>query len=75
VLSPLTDDLKRQELNLKFRLAAERYEIIRENRHRSWLPYDDEARRIRDMLMRDEKIDYATLDSAQRYFVGVQDHC
>ncbi|MGA2441468.1 MAG: CRISPR-associated helicase Cas3' [Tepidisphaeraceae bacterium] len=73
VLGPLTDDFTRPEINLKFRTAAERYKIIREEQTSILVPYNEEARNIRDHLMLGHKVDYAMLRSAQRYLVGVHD--
>ena len=58
VLGPLSDDFGHRELQLKFRTAAARYQIIREEQTSILVPYNDEARRIRDQLMRGDWADF-----------------
>lgn len=74
VLGPLTDDLRQKELSLKFRVAASRYRIIRDDQRSILVPYDGTARAIRDRLLRGEAADFALLRRAQRYLVSVWDN-
>src|SRR5665213_1090948 len=74
VLGALSDEFRHPELQLNFRTAAERYKIIRDEQTSILVPYNAEARRIRDRLMRGDPADYALLRSAQRFLVGVQDN-
>lgn len=73
VLGALDDDFRHPELRLKFRTAAERYRIIRDEQTPILVPHDAEARRIRDHLARGQPVDYLLLRAAQRYTVGVRD--
>jgi CRISPR-associated endonuclease/helicase Cas3 len=73
VLGPLSDDFKHKELQLKFRTAASRYQIIREEQTSILVPYNDEARCIRDRLMRGDPADFQLLRKSQRYLVGVRE--
>ena len=74
VLPPLTDDLRHPELQLRFRTAAARYQIIRDEQTSILVPYNKEARTIRDQLARGDPVDFAILRKAQRYLVGVRDN-
>ncbi|HWE01801.1 MAG TPA: CRISPR-associated helicase Cas3' [Tepidisphaeraceae bacterium] len=74
VMGALSDNFGHPEMQLKFKTAAQRYKIIRDEQTSILVPYNDEARRIRDLLLRNDAADYALLRSAQRYLVGVQDH-
>jgi hypothetical protein len=74
VLGALADDFRHPELQLKFRTAASRYQIIREEQTPVLVPYNKDARRLRDHLLRTTEVDFMLLRDAQRYIVGVRDH-
>lgn len=74
VLAALADDFRRPELQLKFKTAAMRYKIIRDEQTSILVPYNDEARRLRDHLHRGDPVDFLFQRRAQRYLVGVRDN-
>lgn len=74
VLGALTDDLSEKTLRLKFRTAASRYRIIRDDQAQILVAYDATTRRMRDGLRRGELISYRLLRTAQRYIVPVYRH-
>lgn len=55
-----------------FRQAAEAYRIIREEQTPILVPYNAEARTMRDRLRRDGAIDFGLLRATQRYTVCVR---
>jgi CRISPR-associated endonuclease/helicase Cas3 len=55
-----------------FRQAADAYRIIREEQTPILVPYNAEARAMRDRLRCDGAIDFGLLRAAQRYTVGVR---
>lgn len=74
VLEQLRDDLRQSpKLLLKFRSAASRYRIIKDDQSQILVPYDGHARHIRDRLLRGEIMDFALRRDAQRYLVGVRE--
>jgi len=73
VIPPLADEFRNKELQLKFRTAASRYRIIREEQTSILVLYNDEARRLRDRFLKSAEIDFQLLRDAQRYCVGVRD--
>jgi CRISPR-associated endonuclease/helicase Cas3 len=73
VLAALADDFKHKEVQLKFRTAASLYQIIREEQQSILVPYNADARAMRDRLLRSGEADYLLLRDAQRYVVGVFD--
>jgi CRISPR-associated endonuclease/helicase Cas3 len=73
VLGALADRLECPELQLKFRVAALRYKIIREEQTPILVPYNREASNIRSRMMRGEPMDYRLLRAAQRYLVSVRE--
>jgi CRISPR-associated endonuclease/helicase Cas3 len=74
VMGALADDLTRAELILQFREAAKRYQIIRDEQVSILVPYDAEARRIRDELRKNAEVNFQLMRDAQRYIVGVHEH-
>ena len=74
VLAALADDFRRRELQLKFRTAALRYQIIRDEQTPILVPYDGHARVLRDRLLRSSEVDFVMLRNAQRYIVGVREN-
>jgi CRISPR-associated endonuclease/helicase Cas3 len=73
VLEALRDDLRQPQLLLKFRAAAARYRIVRDEQSQILVPFDDTACEVRDRLLRGEDMDFALRRTAQRYLVGVRD--
>jgi CRISPR-associated endonuclease/helicase Cas3 len=74
VLEQLRDNLKQpSQLRLKFRAAASRYRIIRDEQTQILVPFDHTARGIRDRLLRGEVMDFSLRRTVQRYLVGVPD--
>lgn len=73
VLGALSDDFKHKDLQLKFRTAASLYQIIRDDQQSILVPYNDEAKAMRDRLLSSGESDYQLLRDAQKYLVGVFD--
>lgn len=71
VLAQFNGSLRNRELLLQFREASTRYKIIREQELPILVPYDAQARAIRETLLRSERVDSDFLRSAQRYLVPV----
>lgn len=74
VLGALADDFRHRELQLKFRTAALRYQIIRDEQRQILVPYNEEAHTIRDRLLRSGDTDFDLQRRAQRYIVGVREN-
>lgn len=72
VMEALRDDLRSTELLLKFRTAARRYRIIQDEQTQILVPYDRDARKIRDRLLGGAILDFALRREVQRYLVGVR---
>ncbi len=68
ILSLFDTTLKHQ-----FRTCEERFRIIREDQCPVIVPYNAEARRIIETLLRDMQPSFFLLRSAQKYIVGVRD--
>lgn len=73
VLPPLTDDFRQRDVQLKFRKAEAQYRLIRDEQARIVVPYDSEARALRDQFLRNDDFDWRLQRAAQRYLVGVHD--
>lgn len=58
---------------LKFKTAAEAYQLIREVQTPILVPYNDEAKRMIDHVITGRPIDYLFFRDAQRYTVSVRD--
>ena len=71
VLAQFDDDLHERKLRLQFRDAAARYKLIRDDQIPVLIAYNDEARTIRDRLLRGEPADFRLLRLVQRYIVNV----
>ncbi len=74
VMPALTDDFRSKEVRLMFRTAALRYRIIRDEQNQILVPYDADARAMRDRLLKNGDTDFTMLRDAQRYIVGVRDN-
>lgn len=73
VMPPLSDDFMHPAVQLKFRTAASRYRIIRDEQTQVLVPYDGDARALRDHFLRSSEVDFGLMRTAQRYIVGVRD--
>jgi CRISPR-associated endonuclease/helicase Cas3 len=71
VLDQFVDDLRTPHLRLQFREAADRYKLIGDEQISVLVAYNEEARAIRDRLLRGERADFMLLRSAQKYIVNV----
>jgi CRISPR-associated endonuclease/helicase Cas3 len=71
VLEQFVDDLRKPHLRLQFREAADRYKLIDDEQIPVLVAYNEEARTIRDRLLRGERADFMLLRSAQKYIVNV----
>jgi CRISPR-associated endonuclease/helicase Cas3 len=58
---------------LKFRTAAEAYQLIRDAQTPILVPYDEQSRRMVAHVIAGRPIDYAFFRAAQRYTVSVRD--
>lgn len=73
VLGALADDFRHPQVRLRFRTAAARYRIIREEQTPLLVPHDANARALRDQLLRSGEVDFGVHRAAQPYIVGVRD--
>jgi CRISPR-associated endonuclease/helicase Cas3 len=74
VLAALADDFKSKDLQLRFRTAASRYQIIRDEQTPIVVPYNDDGRALRERLLRSGDVDFALLRNAQQYIVAIRDN-
>jgi CRISPR-associated endonuclease/helicase Cas3 len=75
VVPDLSADPNRPDLmDFRFREAARKYVIIRDDQNPVVVPYEREGRRLRDRLIESPEIDYRLLRDAQQYSVGVPDN-
>jgi CRISPR-associated endonuclease/helicase Cas3 len=72
VLPQFDADLSRPDgLDFRFRAAAERYQLIRDDQTPILVPYDDVGRSVRDRMLRGEPMNLDLLRTSQRYLVSV----
>lgn len=75
VLESFDADLRdRRLLHLQFRTAAFKYRIIADEQAPVLVPFDEDARKMRDELLRGKPAHLEALRSAQKYVVGVWKH-
>lgn len=73
VLETLPSPQRGRPLHFKFREAAKRYQIIRDEQAPILVPYDGKAGRLIERFRLGAEIDYRLLRETQRYIVGVRE--
>jgi CRISPR-associated endonuclease/helicase Cas3 len=73
VLEALAASLRDRELEINFRQAASRYQIIRDEQIPILVPHGDKGREIHSRLLNSGEVDYRLLREAQPYIVGVHE--
>lgn len=71
VMEALHDRLDKPGLSLRFRTAAERYRVIRDEQEPVLVGYDDNARSLIHSLLSGASADYRMLRATQRYMVSI----